>query len=360
MDKKKKRVVVAMSGGVDSSVAALLLAKKNYEVIGVFMKNWNQPIDVKGSCPWVEDQKDVRKVCNRINIPFYTFNFEKEYEQRVVKYFFDEYEKGRTPNPDVLCNKEIKFDIFRRKSEDLGADFIATGHYVRTRKDSIGLVHLLKGKDSNKDQSYFLWMLGQEELKNVLFPVGELEKSEVRELAKINSLSTWHKKDSQGICFIGPVKVRQFLKSRLKPRRGNAITKDGRVVAEHEGIWFYTIGQRLGSSSVKWPTADVPTLYVLEKDLKQNILIVGTEGELYGQELFCDNVNWVTEEPIFPLSAEVSIRYRHKPEKAIITRFNNKLHIKFDKPQRAISIGQSAVIYSGEELLGGGIISKKI
>lgn len=362
-----------MSGGVDSSVAAAMLCEQGYDVIGVFMRNWAQPIDEKGSCPWVEDQKDVRKVCSKLNIPCYTFNFEKEYEERVVEYFFKEYRAGRTPNPDVLCNKEIKFDMFKKKAAELGADYIATGHYARIRRDSVisnlptggqfpisnnsEVVHLLKGVDGTKDQSYFLWKLDQKQLSNVLFPIGDLQKVEVRKLAGKYGLSTATKKDSQGICFIGPIKVRNFLKSRIEMKPGPVITSDGKVIANHEGIWFYTIGQRLGIDSVKWPITDVPVLYVKDKIMETNTLVAGLEKELYADCLICDNINWVVKKPELPLTVYASIRYRHEPEEARISDLGEgRVSVKFTNAQRAITPGQSVVFYRDDELIGGGVI----
>lgn len=355
----KKRVVVAMSGGVDSSVAALLLKEKGYEVIGVYMRNWSKSQEENDYCPWADDQRDVRKVCDKLKIPCYTFNFEKEYENKVLEYFFHEYKAGRTPNPDVMCNKEIKFDVFAKKARELGADYIATGHYARVVRDSQG-VHLLKGFDKDKDQSYFLWLLGQENLQNVLFPIGDLTKKQVREIARAYDLSTADKKDSQGICFVGPIKVREFLKTRIDMKPGEAVLLNGEKVAEHEGIWFYTIGQKLGANSVKWPSANVPALFVKDKVLESNKLIVGTEDELYEESLICDNMHWVIKEPLLPMDGKVSIRYRHVPQEARIEKMDNgrQLKIIFKSPQRAIAPGQSAVIYVGDEIIGGGIIVK--
>jgi tRNA-specific 2-thiouridylase len=351
----KRRVVVAMSGGVDSSVSAAILKEQGYDVIGVFMKNWSQPVGRDGFCPWVIDQKDVIKVCDQLAIPCYTFNFEKEYEDRVVEYFFKEYAAGRTPNPDVMCNKEVKFDVFRKKAKALGAEMIATGHYARLKNGSKGYSHLYKGIDQEKDQSYFLWMLGQEELGDTLFPVGDLTKKEVRELAKKFGLATAAKKDSQGICFIGPIRVREFLKTRLTPKNGKVIY-DGKVIGEHEGVWFYTIGQRLGIDKIDWPNTDVPVLYVKEKNLKDNVLIVGLESELYGSSLICDNINWIGEIPELPIDLEVTIRYRHKSVPAKLMKAESGIKVVFKEPQRAITPGQSIVFYQNDELIGGGII----
>ncbi|MDO8513694.1 MAG: tRNA 2-thiouridine(34) synthase MnmA [bacterium] len=352
-----KTVVVAMSGGVDSSVAAALLKEAGYNVIGVFMRNWGQAVN--GICPWAEDQKDMRKVCDKLNIPSYTFNFEKEYYEKVVEYFFEEYASGRTPNPDVMCNKEIKFDVFRRKAKELGGDYIATGHYARVIKDeSSGLVHLYKGLDGEKDQSYFLWLLGQEELSDILFPVGEMTKQEVRKLAKKFGLPTAGKKDSQGICFIGLIKVRKFLKTRIDAKPGPVALEDGSVIAQHEGVYFYTIGQRLGVDRINWPDGDIPVLYVKDKILKTNTLVVSGDSSLYACSLICDNIHWIAEKPKLPCNFEVAIRYGHKPRKALLASCGNgKIKVSFQEPQRAITPGQSAVFYNQDKLIGGGIIS---
>lgn len=360
MEKKlihKKRVVVAMSGGVDSSVTAALLKQEGYDVIGLFMKNWSQPLDKKGPCPWVEDQKDVRRVCARLEIPCYTINFEKEYGARVVEYFFREYRAGRTPNPDVLCNKEIKFDLFRKAAKKLGADYMATGHYARLEIGKDGKVHLLKGVDKNKDQSYFLWMLGQEELQDTLLPIGDYTKPEIREMAKKWRLPTADKKDSQGICFIGPIEVREFLQTRISPKVGPVVINGGQIIGEHEGVQYYTIGQRLGLSRINWPTQDIPTLYVKSKDLKTNTLVAGEEQELYAKGLICDNMNWVVESPKDGSWVEVSVRYRQAPVAAKLEKqTDGRWRIVFREPQRAITPGQSVVIYKDEELIGGGVI----
>ncbi len=358
MDKSsnnKKTVFVAMSGGVDSSVAAALLKDEGYNLVGVYMKNWSgEDFGIDFVCPWEEEQKMVENVCKVLDIPFRSFNFEKEYRERVVEYFFREYEAGRTPNPDVMCNKEIKFGIFLEKAQSMGADLIATGHYAQVKEDSKGIFHLLKGKDQNKDQTYFLYNITQEELSKTLFPIGHLEKPEVRKLAKKYGLPNAEKKDSQGICFIGDIDVQEFLRTRLKKKKGEIIDIDTKkVVGEHDSVVFYTIGQREGLNigGAKEP------YFVVDKDFKKNELYVamGTKHPaLFKKELELEEINWINEPT--ENHVEVAVRYRQKPQPAAI-KLDKKVSVEFEESQRAVTLGQSAVIYNGEECLGGGIIS---
>ena len=363
-----------MSGGVDSSVAAALLKEQGYEVTGVFMKNWSDSrfFKDKTMCPWVNDQEDARKAAGVLDIPFYTFNFEKEYRARVVKYMLDGYKKGITPNPDVMCNKEIKFGVFLKKALGLGADFVATGHYARVRAITnyelrITNYELLRGADLNKDQSYFLWTLTQKQLSKTLFPIGEHAKSKVRAMAKKLGLANAEKKDSQGLCFVGEGDVFEFLKSKIKPKRGKIITTGGKEVGEHEGAMFYTIGQRHGIGSPGGGTA----YYVTGKDMKKNILYVAEGKEdkaLYEKELIVENVHWISGvHQKLPLKCHARIRYRQPLQEARITnyelRITNKtiIHypkfiIRFKEPQRAVTPGQSVVFYDGDKVLGGGTI----
>ena len=374
-----------MSGGVDSSVAAALLKEKGYEVTGVFMKNWADPSFFKDKtmCPWVNDQEDARKAAGVLGIPFYTFNFEKEYRARVVRYMLDGYKKGITPNPDVMCNKEIKFGVFLKKALGLGADFVATGHYARRReiknqKSKIKIHELLAGADLNKDQSYFLWTLTQKQLARTLFPIGEYEKPEVRAMAKKFGLANAEKKDSQGLCFVGEVDVHDFLKSKIKPKRGKIITIGGKEVGEHEGAMFYTIGQRHGIGSPGGGTA----YYVTGKDMKKNILYVAEGKEdksLYKNELTVVGARWILGVKLkLPLECQARIRYRQPLQEARITNYespkesklptgqvriknktiihNSKFIIRFKEPQRAVTPGQSVVFYDGDTVLGGGSI----
>ena len=365
-----------MSGGVDSSVATALLKEEGYDVTGVFMKNWSDSSFFKDKtmCPWVEDQEDARKAAAVLGIPFYTFNFEKEYRDCVVKYMLDGYKKGITPNPDVMCNKEIKFGIFFKKALELGADFVATGHYARVRAITnyelrITNYELLRGADLNKDQSYFLWTLTKEQLAKTLFPIGECKKPEVRAMAKKFGLANAEKKDSQGLCFVGEVDVFEFLKSKIKPKRGKILTVGGKEVGEHEGVMFYTIGQRHGIGS---PGGGTP-YYVVTKDIKKNILYVAEGKEdksLYKNELTVAGAHWISGiKPKLPLKCEARIRYRQPLQEARITNYelriknktiihNSKFIIQFKEPQRAVTPGQSVVFYDGDMILGGGVIVK--
>jgi tRNA-specific 2-thiouridylase len=369
---KKKTVVVGMSGGVDSSVSAALLKEQGYDVIGVFMKNWSDdsqdydPASTRTSriyrgevgCTWVEDAEDARKVANILNIPFYVWNFEKEYYDKVVEYFLREYQAGRTPNPDVMCNTEIKFKVFLEKALSLGADFVATGHYARIeqRIEARGY-SLLKGVDPAKDQSYFLYTLKQEQLSKILFTIGHLKKSEVRKLAKKFKLPTAEKKDSQGICFIGKIDVREFLKVHLKAKIGEIVTTTGQNLGQHLGLPYYTIGQRQGIGL----GGDGP-YYVVNKNLQKNILLVTNDKndkQLWKKKFTITNLTWVGKAPKFPLATGVTIRYHHPEYPALINLSNpDKLSISFDQPQRAITAGQSAVIYIDDEVLGGGVINQ--
>lgn len=349
----KTKVVVSLSGGVDSAVAACLLIKQGYDVEGVFMKNWSgDEFGLESDCPWEEDQRDAQSVCETLGIPFRSVNFEKEYREKVVNYFFEEYGKGRTPNPDVMCNKEIKFNIFLDKAKELGAEYIATGHYARISREN-GMSILLKGKDSNKDQSYFLHRLTQEQLGKSMFPVGEMEKSEVRSLAKKHNLPIADKKDSQGICFIGKIDVQKFLRSRITKRQGKIVDADtGHTLGEHEGVMFYTVGQRegIGIGGAKEP------YFVVDKDIEKNILYVAQgkdNPKLFSNEVKFEDLHLISDEtPEGQLTA--SIRYRHTPQKGILDLENNKF--VFEEPQRAPTSGQSIVFYNEDICLGGGTI----
>ena len=357
-ERESRRVVVGMSGGVDSSVTAALLKKQGFDVIGVFMKNWSEDFADYG-CTWAQDAEDARKVAQVLDIPFYVWNFEKEYYDRVVEYFLREYKAGRTPNPDVMCNKEIKFKVFLDKALALGADFVATGHYARvTHHASRNTYHLLKGIDPAKDQSYFLYTLKQEQLSKILFPIGDYKKPEIRKLAKKFKLPNFAKKDSQGICFIGKINVREFLKENIKAKIGEIVTTAGLAVGKHQGLPYYTIGQREGIG-----LGGTGPYYVVEKNLKKNQLVVTNDKmdtKLWKKEFEVTDVSWVGKLPKFPLKAGVSIRYHHPEFRAVISNqeTGNRLRIKFKEPQRAITLGQAAVIYKGDELVGGGIINK--
>ncbi|SEE57521.1 tRNA (5-methylaminomethyl-2-thiouridylate)-methyltransferase [Tenacibaculum sp. MAR_2010_89] len=394
-----KRVVVGLSGGVDSSVTAHLLKEQGYEVIGLFMKNWHDDtVTISDECPWLEDSNDAMIVAEKLGIPFQTVDLSEQYKVRIVDYMFNEYEKGRTPNPDVLCNREIKFDVFMDIALSLGADYVATGHYCRKAEEIIDgkpVYKLLGGKDTNKDQSYFLCQLSQKQLSKALFPVGELTKPEVREIAKEADLITADKKDSQGLCFIGKVRLPDFLQQKLQPKEGVIIQipsdfegynrsvtqfenkeaelayfstkfvytkEDGKVVGKHQGAHYFTKGQRKGLAvgGTKEP------LFVIETDVDENVIYTG-EGKnhkgLYRNVLFVSNeeLHWVRKDLALKsgetLEVEGRIRYRQKLEKATLHKVEKGLYVEFDNPQSAIQEGQFVAWYKEEELLGSGVIS---
>jgi tRNA-specific 2-thiouridylase len=355
----RPRIVVGLSGGVDSSVAALLLVERGHEVHGVFMKNWDESFDA-GYCAAAEDLDDARAVCQTLGIPLHQANFTAEYQDRVFRYFLEEYRRGRTPNPDILCNTEIKFRAFLDHARQLGADFIATGHYVR-REERNGRQHLLKGRDSGKDQSYFLHGLDQAQLASALFPVGDLLKSRVRELAAAAGLVTHAKKDSTGICFIGERRFREFLNRYLPARPGLIRTVDGQLVGEHDGLMFHTIGQRQGLGIGGRRDGSGEPWYVAGKDLESNTLIV-VQGHdhpaLFHRRLRAAQPHWITgEPPVAPLSCQAKIRYRQPDQACVLEALNeHDIEVRFAQPQRAITPGQSVVFYLNDDCLGGGVI----
>lgn len=394
-----KRVIVGLSGGVDSSVTAYLLKEQGYEVIGLFMKNWHDDsVTISDECPWLEDSNDAMLVADKLGIPFQTVDLSSQYRERIVDYMFNEYEKGRTPNPDVLCNREIKFDVFMDIALELGADYVATGHYCRKNtieKDGIKIHQLLAGVDSNKDQSYFLCQLSQAQLAKAMFPIGELTKPEVREIAKAQNLITAEKKDSQGLCFIGKVRLPEFLQQQLKPREGVIIeikdsyaaysqtipkfsskekelaflsqkpqytVSDGKIVGKHQGAHYFTKGQRKGLAvgGTKEP------LFVIETDVDENVIYTG-QGKnhpgLYRNVLFVTNeeLHWVREDLGLKegetMSVIARIRYRQSLEKAILYKVNMGLYVEFENKQSAITEGQFVAWYNNDELVGSGVIS---
>lgn len=350
-----KRVVVGMSGGVDSSVAALLLKEQGYEVIGVFMKNWDET-DPNGVCTAQDDYDDVRRVCDKIDIPYYTVNFEHEYWERVFTYFLAEYKRGRTPNPDVMCNKEIKFKAFLEKAMSFGADYLATGHYAQIGQDNDGEATLLRGKDNNKDQTYFLCYLQKEQLERTLFPVGHLEKKEVREIARKRELPTATKKDSTGICFIGERKFKEFLSKFLPAKPGLIKSLDGEILGKHQGLMYYTYGQRKGMGL----GGPGEARFVANKDLEKNILYV-VEGDshpaLYSVGLIATDISWVKGvEPAKEFRCTAKFRYRQPDQKVLVKVDGDRCFVEFDKPQRAVTPGQAVVFYQDEVCLGGGLI----
>lgn len=394
------KVVVGLSGGVDSSVAAYLLQQQGHEVIGLFMRNWNDAsVTLEDECPWVEDSNDALLVAKKLGIPFQVIDMSEIYKEKIVDYMFAEYEKGRTPNPDVLCNREVKFDVFLQTALSLGAEKVATGHYARVSsfQDEEGkeMYQLLAGKDQNKDQSYFLCQLNQYQLSKSLFPIGELTKPEVREIAKEIGLVTAEKKDSQGLCFIGKVSLPDFLQQQLKPKEGEIVEmfsdseiykrqtpefsskqeeleylskdilykqEDGKLIGKHSGAHYFTIGQRkgLGIGGHK------ESCFVISRDITNNILFVGEGKEhpgLYKKALKINNseVHWVREDMRLKsgesLSVEVRIRYRQPLQKAVLYQFDDAFYIEFDELQSAVAEGQFAAWHLNDELLGSGVIS---
>lgn len=355
---KNTKVIIGLSGGVDSSVAAWLLKEAGYEVEALFMKNWDEDNNNE-YCTYADDLRDVKQICSVLDIPLHTVNFANEYWENVFSYFLDEYKAGRTPNPDILCNKEIKFKSFLEYAKKLGADKIATGHYVQCIHEE--KASLLKSKDLNKDQSYFLYALNQYQLNNSLFPIGSLEKPEVRAIAKKLNLVTHNKKDSTGICFIGERKFRAFLQEYLPAQPGEIQTPEGVCIGKHQGLMYYTLGQRqgLGIGGLK-QSSDKPW-YVAAKDLKKNILIA-VQGHdhpwLLSQIMNIKSLTWVSEKtPSFPFKARAKIRYRHQEASCEIIEEDGEIFVHFDEPQWAATPGQSIVFYDNNICLGGGIIS---
>ncbi len=354
-----KTVVVGMSGGVDSSVAALLLKQQGYRVVGLFMRNWEER-DGNGVCRAEEDFADVARVCGLLDIPYYTVDFAKEYQERVFSYFLAEYRAGRTPNPDVLCNREIKFGPFKAYAKELGADAIATGHYCGISHEN-GVHRLLKARDANKDQTYFLNQLTQDQLDGVLFPLAELDKAEVRGIALKNGLATAKKKDSTGICFIGERNFRKFLQNYFPARRGKILTLEGEEVGEHLGLMYYTLGQRRGLE-LGGRRGEDGRWFVVKKDLENNILYVshGDESPLYTASCKVDGMNFI---PFPPKEEEFAcrakFRYRQSEQGVRVKRTGNRsLTVVFDEPQRAVTEGQYCVLYDERQCLGGGVITK--
>lgn len=354
----QKTVVLGISGGVDSSVAALLLKEQGYRVIGLFMKNWEED-DRNGACTAEEDFEDVRRVCGLLDIPYFTVNFAKEYMDRVFSYFLEEYRAGRTPNPDVLCNREIKFGPFKQYAKELGADFIATGHYCGISHEG-GVHRLLKAKDHSKDQTYFLNQLSQEQLDGVLFPLARLEKAQVREIALSNGLATAKKKDSTGICFIGERNFRKFLQEYLPAQPGRILTLEGEEVGEHLGLMYYTLGQRRGLD-LGGRKGEAGRWFVVRKDLQNNVLYVshGDESPLYSDGCFVSGMNFIPSVPqAEEFACKAKFRYRQEEQGVRVLRTGDgQLKITFDEPQRAVTEGQYAVLYDETQCLGGGVIT---
>jgi tRNA-specific 2-thiouridylase len=394
-----KRVIVGLSGGVDSSVAAYLLKEQGYEVIGLFMKNWHDDsVTISDECPWLDDSNDAMLVADKLGIPFQTVDLSEQYKERIVDYMFDEYQKGRTPNPDVLCNREIKFDVFMKIALNLGADYVATGHYCRkgaVQKDGKEIYQLLSGADTNKDQSYFLCQLSQAQLSKALFPIGELTKPEVRKIAADLDLVTADKKDSQGLCFIGKVRLPEFLQQKLQPKEGVIVEipseqdlytqsqptfaseeeqlayltrkieyhiSDGKIVGKHQGAHYFTKGQRKGLAV----GGTVEPLFVIETDVVENVIYTGQGKEhpgLFKKALFVknDEVHWIREDLKLELDqtmvVEARIRYRQPLQNATLHQVDNGLYVVFEDHQSAITEGQFVAWYLNDELVGSGVIS---
>ena len=354
-ENSKEKVIVGMSGGVDSAAAALLLKEQGYEVTGVFMRNWEEQ---DGTCPAQEDYEDVRRVSEVLDIPYYTVNFTKEYQDRVFSYFLSEYAAGRTPNPDILCNTEIKFKAFLDFAVKSGADLLATGHYARLSRDGGG-VRLLKGMDAGKDQTYFLAGLTQEQLSRAMFPIGGMQKRDVRALAREHGLPIAEKKDSTGICFIGERNFKRFLMSYLPACPGDMVDEHGKRIGRHDGLMYYTLGQRRGLGIGGRSDGSGESWFVIGKDLKRNLLIVqqGEHEELYSLSLTVDKLNVIPCERLpNSFSCTAKFRYRQPDQPVHVELRDGGAYVRFDRPQRAVTPGQWCVLYRGEECLGGGPI----
>ena len=350
------KIVLGMSGGVDSSVAALLLKKQGYDVIGVFMKNWEEK-DENGVCSAAADYEDVRRVADRVGIPYYTVNFTKEYMDRVFSYFLEEYSMGRTPNPDVLCNCEIKFKAFLDFAMGLDAAAIATGHYARVDR-STGRTRLLRAYDMGKDQTYFLAGLNQRQLSRAMFPIGEMQKGDLRRLAAEAGLATADKKDSTGICFIGERNFKKFLMQYLPAKPGDMIDLSGRVIGRHDGLMYYTLGQRRGLGIGGQKEGSGESWFVIGKDMEKNTITVGPESALFTTTLVAGDFNWISIPALTgPMRVKAKARYRQTEQPATVRPLDNGLvQVVFDEPQRAITRGQAVVLYDGDVVVGGGTI----
>jgi len=359
---KKQKVLLAMSGGVDSSVAALLLKKQGYEVIGAFMVNWSDTKNkITGECAWREERRIAMKIAAKLEIKFITLNFERLYKKEVVDVMFKNYQRGITPNPDIDCNKKIKFPLLIKKAKELGCDFVATGHYARIKKNKKNKNELLRAKDELKDQSYFLYRIKQNELKDVLFPIGNYTKKEIREIANKNKFPNYNKKGTVGICFIGKINLKEFLKKRIKPKKGIILNPEGNKIGEHDGLYYYTIGQRIGPRfgiEISKPETMQKKWYVARKILKTNTIIAAPENHSlnFRKEITIKNPHWINEKP--KNNSKVLSRIRQIGEllPSILKYENKKLKIILKKAITGVSQGQAIVLYQGEKCLGGGEI----
>ncbi|MEE9452288.1 MAG: tRNA 2-thiouridine(34) synthase MnmA [Gammaproteobacteria bacterium] len=359
---RRSKIIVALSGGVDSAVTALLLKQQGHDIAAMFMKNWDDD-DGQDYCPAAQDLSDAQAICTQLQIPLHTVNFAREYKERVFAYFLREYQAGRTPNPDVLCNKEIKFKAFLEKARTLGADLIATGHYARLHR-SDDTVSLRKACDLNKDQSYFLHALNQSQLRQAIFPLGDLDKPQVRQIAKDHGLINYAKKDSTGICFIGKRPFKAFLQEYLLAQPGKIKTVTDQTIGQHEGLMFHTLGQRQGLNIGGLKDYPEAPWYVVDKDIASNTLIVAQGQDhprLFAARLLCQNIHWITgQAPQMPLACHAKIRYRQADQACQVQQINSgQWQVDFTEPQRAITPGQAVVFYQGDICLGGGEINEK-
>ncbi|MFA6252714.1 MAG: tRNA 2-thiouridine(34) synthase MnmA [Patescibacteria group bacterium] len=345
--RKKDKILVALSGGVDSAVALYLLKKQGYDVEAAFMKNFSERVNLKGNCPWKEDRIMAYRIAAQLQVPIRTFNFEKEYYQKIVKYIFATYQKGQTPNPDILCNSEIKFKLFLDKAMLLGFDKIATGHYAKITKTG-QVYHLLKATDKNKDQSYFLSGLSQKQLAKTIFPIGHLTKPKVRAIAKKAKLINSERPDSQGICFIGKINLKTFLQQKIKPKKGSILNTQGVKLGQHDGVWYYTIGQRKGLDLPNGPW------FVSKKDVRNNVLYVAKEGELdlYQKSVKISKIAWLGKPKKLPFSAKAKIRYRQTDQNIIL--YPDR--VLFKQKQKGVASGQSIVVYLKNDLIASATI----
>lgn len=362
--KPKPKILVAMSGGVDSSVAALLMKKQGYEVIGGFMKNWSHTKDDFGECTWRGERRMAIKIAAMLDIPLKTFNFEKQYKKYVVDDMFRDYRRGITPNPDIVCNEKIKFPLLLKAAKKLGADYLVTGHYSRIKKIK-EKYKLLRAKDESKDQSYFLYRLKQDELKNVLFPIGDYTKKHIREIAKKNKFPNYNKKSTVGICFIGKINLKDFLQKRIKPKKGNIINPEGKIIGIHDGIYYYTVGQKLGPRygfDIKKTDKDKKYLkkwYVARKDAEKNIIVAAPEGHAlnFRKDIFIKNPHWISGKPKL---GKVYARIRQVgellPSKLLYNKNKKQYKVTIKKPITGVSQGQAIVLYKRKKVLGGGVI----